>query len=65
MPYISDVSNYVAKALRDEWEQVPRFLEPFNEPMVHAGDFATGLKGADKRLPLKQLSPIFVNIIVR
>ncbi len=55
MPYISDVSNYVAKALRDEWEQVPRFLEPFNEPMVHAGDFATGLKGADKKAAIEAI----------
>lgn len=36
MPYIKDVSSYVAESYRDEWDLVPEFLEPFNEPMVHA-----------------------------
>ncbi len=49
MPYIKDVSSYVAESYRDEWDLVPEFLEPFNEPMVHAADFTKGLKGAEKK----------------
>ncbi len=49
MPYIKSVSKYVAAALRDEWEYVPKYLEPFNEPMVHAPDFCKSVKGAEKK----------------
>ncbi|MFI3270383.1 MAG: hypothetical protein SNG14_08225 [Rikenellaceae bacterium] len=49
MPHIKSVSQYVAEALRDEWEYVPKYLEPFNEPMIHAADFCKTVKGAEKR----------------
>ncbi len=49
MPHIKSVSEYVAKALRDEWEYVPKYLEPFNEPMIHAADFCKSVKGAERR----------------
>ncbi|MEM6830044.1 MAG: carbohydrate-binding protein [Bacteroidota bacterium] len=34
-----DVAEYIAKSFRDQWDEVPKFYEPFNEPMVHASDF--------------------------
>ena len=48
-PYIKEISNYVADAFVKEWDQVPSYLEPFNEPMVHAPDFAKGLKGKERQ----------------
>ncbi len=48
MPYIKQVAEYIANSYKSDWELVPKYLEPFNEPMVHAGDFAKGLKGAER-----------------
>lgn len=40
---VSDLSkqaaDYVAKSYRDDWDLVPKYIEPFNEPMVHAIDY--------------------------
>ena len=32
-------ADYVTRSYRDEWDMVPKYLEPFNEPMVHAIDY--------------------------
>lgn len=29
-------ANYVALKYRDDWSPIPNYIEPFNEPMVHA-----------------------------
>ncbi len=34
-----DVADYIARSFRDEWEDVPTYYEPLNEPMIHASDF--------------------------
>lgn len=49
MPYIKKVSAYVAESYAKEWDKVPMYLEPFNEPMVHAADFAVGKTWNDKK----------------
>ncbi|WNJ20431.1 polysaccharide lyase family protein [Pontibacter sp. G13] len=36
------VATYVAQNFKDEWDDVPTFYEPLNEPMVHANDFYPG-----------------------
>lgn len=33
---------YVAQSYRDEWDPMQEYIEPFNEPMVHARDFYPG-----------------------
>ncbi len=37
--FSQQAAEYVAQSYRDEWDLVPAFIEPFNEPMVHATDF--------------------------
>ncbi|MFY0607651.1 MAG: T9SS type A sorting domain-containing protein [Cyclobacteriaceae bacterium] len=32
-------AEYVAHSYRDDWTLVPKYIEPFNEPMVHAIDY--------------------------
>ncbi|WNJ20430.1 T9SS type A sorting domain-containing protein [Pontibacter sp. G13] len=34
-----DVAAYIAQSFKDEWDDVPTFYEPLNEPMVHANEF--------------------------
>lgn len=34
-----DVAAYVAQSFKDQWNDVPRFYEPFNEPMIKAATF--------------------------
>ncbi len=48
-PYLEKLTDYVARALRDDWKDVPKYIESFNEPMIHAGDVCKGVKGADKK----------------
>tara|TARA_R110002126_G_scaffold291731_2_gene456137 strand:- start:6130 stop:8202 length:2073 start_codon:yes stop_codon:yes gene_type:complete len=37
--FSKNVASYVADNYKKEWSLVPEFLEPFNEPMVHAIDY--------------------------
>ncbi|ANQ52166.1 T9SS type A sorting domain-containing protein [Flammeovirga sp. MY04] len=37
-----EVAEFVAKNYRDEWNPVPKYIEPFNEPMIHAADHYPG-----------------------
>ncbi|WP_175609898.1 T9SS type A sorting domain-containing protein [Zobellia uliginosa] len=37
--YIDRLTNYIRDYYRYEEEQVPKYIEPLNEPMVHAVDF--------------------------
>lgn len=30
---------YIAQSYRDEWDPMQEYIEPFNEPMIHANDF--------------------------
>lgn len=32
-------AEYVAQSYRDEWALMPQYIEPFNEPMVHANEY--------------------------
>ena len=34
-----NAAAFVAKKYRDDWDLIPQYLEPFNEPMVHAIDY--------------------------
>jgi len=34
-----DLANYVAQSLKSDWDWPVKYLEPFNEPMVHADEF--------------------------
>jgi len=43
--YSLDVANYVAKSYKDEWDNVPEYFEPMNEPFIHASDFHPGNDG--------------------
>ncbi|WNJ20432.1 T9SS type A sorting domain-containing protein [Pontibacter sp. G13] len=36
------VATYIAQSFKDEWDDVPTFYEPLNEPMVHAHEFYPG-----------------------
>ncbi|MEM9986249.1 MAG: hypothetical protein AAF804_14245, partial [Bacteroidota bacterium] len=36
------LAAYVAGSYKDDWDRMPEFIEPFNEPMVHASDFYPG-----------------------
>ena len=65
MPYITRVSNYIADSFRDEWDSVPRYFEPFNEPMIHAPEFAVGLKGDERKAISRLSSPTSASITVR
>lgn len=38
-PYLTELADYVARSFRDEWDIMPRYFEPLNEPMVHAHEF--------------------------
>ncbi|WP_109830522.1 T9SS type A sorting domain-containing protein [Reichenbachiella versicolor] len=40
--YSKDLASYVAKSLKSEWENIGKYFEPMNEPMVHAKDFYPG-----------------------
>ncbi|MFI3278262.1 MAG: hypothetical protein SNH13_01495 [Rikenellaceae bacterium] len=43
---IKKVADYVAESYAKEWDSVPLYLEPFNEPMVHAVSlYPEGRKG--------------------
>ncbi|MEM6642691.1 MAG: T9SS type A sorting domain-containing protein [Bacteroidota bacterium] len=37
-----DLADYIARSYRDEWDPMHEFIEPFNEPMVHAKDYYPG-----------------------
>ncbi|QVY66612.1 T9SS type A sorting domain-containing protein [Polaribacter sp. Q13] len=37
--FSKNVANYVANSYKKDWALVPEFIEPFNEPMVHAVDY--------------------------
>ncbi|MEM9337202.1 MAG: hypothetical protein AAGA66_00620 [Bacteroidota bacterium] len=42
--YSKDLSVYLAQSLAKDWDNVTRYFEPMNEPMVHAKDFYPGNK---------------------
>jgi len=62
---ISDFSKkaaqFAADYFRYEAEDVPLFYEPFNEPMVHAGDFV--LKGKKGKEKSQRVDSIVMDII--
>lgn len=33
------IADYIARSYRDEWDPMPEYIEPFNEPMVHANEY--------------------------
>ena len=33
---------YIAQSYRDEWDPMQEYIEPFNEPMIHASDYYPG-----------------------
>ncbi|MEL6649803.1 MAG: T9SS type A sorting domain-containing protein [Bacteroidota bacterium] len=35
-------ATYIAQSYRDEWNPMQEYIEPFNEPMVHAKDYYPG-----------------------
>ena len=39
--WAEEIASFTAKAYRDEWAEVPRFYEPFNEPFIHASDYGS------------------------
>ncbi len=47
--HIKALTEYIASSYKNEWESVPRYLEPLNEPMVHAADFCKSVKGAERK----------------
>ncbi len=50
-PFITELAQYIAKSYRDEWDMVPRYIEPLNEPMVHANDYtAQGKKYVQSKI---------------
>ncbi|MEM9986499.1 MAG: hypothetical protein AAF804_15515, partial [Bacteroidota bacterium] len=40
--FSQQLAAYVAQSYKDEWSPMQEFIEPFNEPMVHASDFYPG-----------------------
>lgn len=40
--FSQQLAAYVAQSYKDEWNPMQEFIEPFNEPMVHASDFYPG-----------------------
>lgn len=48
-PFSKDAARYAADYFRYEADEVPKYYEPYNEPMVHAADFlADGKKSKDR-----------------
>lgn len=47
--YIKDLATYTANVLKSEYDVVPYYIEPLNEPMVHLSKYKNGIKDKNEQ----------------
>ncbi len=55
-PYIKDMATYIAGSFKSEWDLVPMYLEPTNEPMIHLRKYINGATGKDVQARVESLA---------
>lgn len=59
-PFSQEAAAFVAKKYRDDWDLIPEYIEPFNEPMVHAIDYYP--EGKDGKYITEKLQSVYDKI---
>jgi len=53
--YSKQLANYTAECYKTEWDNIGRYIEPMNEPFVHAKDFYPGYSNDKNNYIIKEI----------